>query len=131
RNTSGLVAPQGHIGAIEAGWTYKPAFAPAACNLYLDLRISPRMDPMEARRQLAEALAGIQADNPGLELDWEMILSIPAGHTDPRNWIVQSLMRAWEDREGRPHVPRLGTSGATDGAILRGRGIPTARLGMP
>lgn len=131
RNTSGLVAPQGHVGAVEAGWTNKPSFGPAACNLYVDLRISPRTDPMDARRQFAEALSRIQADNPGLELDWDMILSIPAGQTDPRNWIVQSLMRAWEDREGRPHVPRLGTSGATDAAILRGRGIPTARLGMP
>jgi acetylornithine deacetylase/succinyl-diaminopimelate desuccinylase-like protein len=131
RNTSGLVAPQGHVGAIEGGWTYKPSFAPAACNLYIDLRLSPRTDPMDAKRQFGAALARIQAKHPHLDLDWDMILSIPGGHTDPKNWIVQSLIRAWEFREGQPHVPRRGTSGATDAAILRGRGIPTARLGMP
>ncbi len=131
RNTSGLVAPQGSIGAIEGGWTYKPAFVPRVCNLYVDLRVSPRTDPMAVKHQLVEALRRIQAAHPGLELDWEMVLAIPGTHTDPQNWIVQSLMRAWEAREGRPHEARGGTSGATDAAILRGRGIPTARLGLP
>ncbi len=82
-------------------------------------------------RELGQALAEIQAAHPGLEVEHEMILSIPGTRTDPRNWIVQSLMRAWEHREGQPHTPITGTSGATDAAILRGRGIPTARLGLP
>src|SRR5919201_541081 len=86
---------------------------------------------MQVKRELGEALAEIAAAHPGLEVDHEMILSIPGTHTDPRSWIVQSLMRAWERREGRPHTPITGTSGATDAAILRGRGIATARLGLP
>jgi acetylornithine deacetylase/succinyl-diaminopimelate desuccinylase-like protein len=131
RNTSGLVAPQGSIGAIEGGWTYKPAFVPWACHLYVDLRLSPRTSPMDAKHQFGEAIARIRERNPGLDLDWEMILSIPGGHTNPHNWIIQSLMRAWEQLEGRPHEPARNTSGATDAAILRGRGIPTARLGLP
>jgi acetylornithine deacetylase/succinyl-diaminopimelate desuccinylase-like protein len=131
RNASGLVAPQGSIGAIEGGWPHKPAFVPSVCHLYVDLRISPRTDPLEAKRQFAEALARIRAEHPGLEVDFEMVLSIPGGHTDSQSWIVQSLMRAWECVEGKPHVPPRNTSGATDAAILRGRGIPTARLGLP
>ncbi|SRR5579884_689243 len=131
RHTSGLVAPQGSIGAIESGWTYKPAFVPAVCNLYVDIRVSPRAEPMQVKYEFGQALAQIQAANPGLELDWDMILSIPGTHTDPNNWIVQSLMRAWEFVEERPHEPHGNTSGATDAAILRGRGIPTARLGLP
>jgi acetylornithine deacetylase/succinyl-diaminopimelate desuccinylase-like protein len=131
RHTSGLVAPQGSIGAIQGGWPHKPAFVPAATDLYVDVRVSPRADPMQVKRELDEALRGMQLKHPGLEVDAEMILSIPGTHTDPRNWIVQSLMRAWERREARPHRPITNTSGATDAAILRGRGIPTARLGLP
>jgi acetylornithine deacetylase/succinyl-diaminopimelate desuccinylase-like protein len=130
RNTSGLVAPQGIVGAIEGGWPSKPSFIPATCTLYVDLRIGPRTDPRDARHQLGEALARIK-ERHDLDLSWEMILSIPGSHTDPTSWIVQSCMRGWEHLEGQPHVPTPGTSGATDANILRGRGVPTARIGLP
>jgi acetylornithine deacetylase/succinyl-diaminopimelate desuccinylase-like protein len=131
RHTSGLVEPQGSIGAIEGGWPHKPSFVPAACNLYVDLRLSPRTTPAEVRRELLEALRVIAAANPGLELNCEMILAIPGHATAPDNWIIESSIRAWEIVAQRPHEPRKRTSGATDAAILRGRGIPTARIGMP
>jgi acetylornithine deacetylase/succinyl-diaminopimelate desuccinylase-like protein len=131
RHTSGLVAPQGSIGAIRGGWTHKPAFVPAVTELYVDIRVSPRSDPLQVKRELGEALAEIRDKHPGLEVEHDMILSIPGTRTDPGNWIVQSLMRAWEHREDKPHTPITGTSGATDAAILRARGIPTARLGLP
>jgi acetylornithine deacetylase/succinyl-diaminopimelate desuccinylase-like protein len=131
RNTSGLVAPQGSINAIESGWTNKPAFIPARCDLYVDLRISPRTDPMEARRQIEKALADIRRTDPEFDLNCEMVLAIPGTSTDPNSWIVQSCIRAWEHVEKKQHTPRTGTSGATDANILRAWGIPTARLGMP
>ena len=69
KNTSGLVAPQGSINAIQAGWTHKPAFVPAACHFYVDLRISPRVSPTEAKRQFGEAIERIVKANPGLSVD--------------------------------------------------------------
>ncbi|HLY66123.1 MAG TPA: peptidase dimerization domain-containing protein [Chloroflexota bacterium] len=131
RHTSGLVAPQGSIGAIRGGWPYKPAFVPAACDLYVDIRLSPRATPAQVDYELGQGLAAIEAANPGLELDHQMIVSIPGTHTSPDSWVVQSLMRGWEGVEGRAHEPIVNTSGATDAAILRSRGVPTARLGLP
>lgn len=129
--TSGLVAPQGVIGAIEGGFTYKPTFVPAACHLYLDIRVSPRTDPMDVKRALEAELREIQGRLPDVETKCEMLLSIPGSHTPPENWIVRSLIRSWEAIEGRPHEPAAMSSGATDVAILRMWGIPTARLGVP
>jgi acetylornithine deacetylase/succinyl-diaminopimelate desuccinylase-like protein len=129
-NTSGLVAPQGSLGAIEGGWTYKPTFVPAACDLYLDLRISPRTSVDEVTHQLEAAVAEIGRRHPDIPLAWERLVAVPGTHTDPSSWIVQSCMRAWEAIEGRPHAPRANQSGATDANILRGHGIPTARVGM-
>jgi acetylornithine deacetylase/succinyl-diaminopimelate desuccinylase-like protein len=131
RHTDGLVAPQGAVGAVQGGWTYKPSMIPAACDLYVDLRISPRTSPEEARRELEAALGRIKAQHPGLEADCEMILAIPGAGTDPRNWIIQSCIRAWESVEGRSHQPFLETSGQTEAVILRRAGIPTARMGLP
>ena len=131
RHTDGLVAPQGAVGAIQGGWPYKPSMVPAACDIYLDLRISPRTPPEQAREEVEQALAGIRAANPGLEADCEMILAIPGFGTDPANWIIQSCIRGWEDTEGARHAPFLDTSGQTEAVILRRYGIPTARMGLP
>ena len=130
-NTSGLVAPQANIGAIRGGWTRTASLSPAACDLYVDLRISPRTTPPDARRQFAEAMRSIEAAHPDLRLSWDMVLAIPGTSTDPASWIVQSCGRAWEAVAGRPHETMVDTSGATDANILRQRGIPTARVGMP
>jgi acetylornithine deacetylase/succinyl-diaminopimelate desuccinylase-like protein len=130
QNTSGLVAPQGSIGAIQGGWTHKPTFVPAACDLYLDLRLSPRTSLASARQQFEAAVAGIRQRHPEIRLDWDVMVAVPGTHTDPGSWIVQSCQRGWETLEGRPHQPRGNQSGATDANILRGHGIPTARVGM-
>jgi acetylornithine deacetylase/succinyl-diaminopimelate desuccinylase-like protein len=130
-NTAGLLAPQGSIGAIEAGWPHKPAFVPAEAHLYIDLRINARTDPTDAKRQFGEAIARIREAHPDIALSWEMILAIPGSRTDPDNWIIKSTTRAWEAVEGRPHIAEGNKSGATDANILRQWGIPTARIGMP
>jgi hypothetical protein len=46
-------------------------------------------------------------------------------------WVCRSAIAAWEAAEGREHEVIRGNSGATDANILRGRGIPTVRIGMP
>jgi acetylornithine deacetylase/succinyl-diaminopimelate desuccinylase-like protein len=130
-NTSGLVAPQAQVGAIEGGWPRMPSFTPASCDLWMDVRISPRTSPAEVRRQFGQAIDRIRTANPSMTLETEMVLSIPGTITSPRNWIVQCAARAWELVEGRSHSPITETSGATDANILRSRGIPTARVGMP
>lgn len=129
RHTSGLVAPQGAVGAIEGGWTYKPAFSPAACDLYVDLRLSPRCPPMQAWRELEACLDRLRQD--GLRIDCDMIVAIPGATTDPESWIIRSCIHAWEAVEGKPHVAFRNTSGQTEAVILRRYGIPTARFGLP
>jgi acetylornithine deacetylase/succinyl-diaminopimelate desuccinylase-like protein len=131
RNTLGLLAPQGAVGAIEAGWPFKPEMVPAVCTIYADVRTNARTDPQDVKRQFGEAIAGIQRANPGLDLTWDMVLSVPGSHTDPDSWIVQSCMRAWQAVEKRDHEFARGLSGTTDGNVLRAWGIPTARLGLP
>jgi len=129
RHTSGLCQPQGAIGAIEGGWKYKPAFTPAACDLYVDLRITPRCTPMQAWRELEARLESLRAT--GLRIDCDLILAIPGEATDPENWIIRTCIASWEATEGRKHTPLLKTSGQTEAAILRRHGIPTARFGLP
>ncbi len=131
RNTSGYVSPQGSVGAIAGGWPHKPAFMPAICQVYVDLRVSPRTPPSAVKAEFSQAIDEIRRTHPHLDLGWEMILAIPGTTSDPESWVVQSAIRGWEAIEGKPHVPEGNKSGATDANILRAWGIPTARIGMP
>jgi acetylornithine deacetylase/succinyl-diaminopimelate desuccinylase-like protein len=131
RHTDGTVAPQGVVAAVEGGWPRMAAVTPAACRLWVDLRLSPRTTPMEAKREFTAALEKIRADLPGTEVTAEMVLAIPGTASDPRMWVSRSAIDAWEALEGREHQAISGNSGATDANILRSRGIPTVRIGMP
>jgi acetylornithine deacetylase/succinyl-diaminopimelate desuccinylase-like protein len=131
RHTDGLVSPQGSIGALRAGAGDLSAFVPETCELFVDLRVGPRSSPQEVRTELEAALAALRREHPDLDVTSEMTVAVDGTATPPDHWIVASLIRAWEAREGKPHQPATGTSGATDAAILRGHNIPTARIGPP
>ena len=131
RHTDGTVAPQGIVSSVQGGWPRMAAVTPAACTLRVDLRIGPDTTPMQAKREFTAAVETIRRKLPGLDVTAEMILAIPGTRTDPDSWIFRSAAGAWEAFEGRPHEAIRGNSGATDANILRGRGIPTVRVGMP
>lgn len=130
RHRTDTALPQGIIGSIAGGWERMLAVTPAACRIRLDVRLTPQTRPMQLKHELAEFVdrLGHELDAP-LRLD--LVNAIPGTSTDPQSWIVTETVRAWEASHGRPHVPVPDNSGATDANILRARGIPTARVGMP
>lgn len=130
RHRTATAAPQGIIGSVAGGWERMPSVTSAACRIRLDLRIAPGTTPLAAKRELAAYLRRLSAEL-GVELAVELVLAIPGTRTPPEDWVVRSTVRAWESVSGRPHEPIDGNSGATDANILRARGIPTARVGMP
>ncbi|WP_030263479.1 M20 family metallopeptidase [Streptomyces violens] len=130
-HTHGTVAPQGIVSSIRGGWPRMAAVTPAACTLRVDLRIAPETTPMQAKREFTAALDALGEKLPGPAATAEMILAIPGTRTDPDSWVHRSATAAWEALEGRAHEVVRGNSGATDANILRGRGIPTVRVGMP
>ncbi|MEV4014198.1 peptidase dimerization domain-containing protein [Nonomuraea angiospora] len=130
RHRTTTAAPQGIVGSIAGGWERMLAVTPAACRIRLDLRIAPGTTPLETKRELAAYVRQVSAEL-GTELAVEMVLAVPGTRTPPESWVVRSAVRAWESVNGRPHEPVDGNSGATDANILRARGIPTARVGMP
>ncbi|MEV6174061.1 deacylase [Streptomyces sp. NPDC051954] len=126
RHTAGTVAPQGIVSSVRGGWPRMAAVTPAACTLRVDLRIGPDTTPMQAKREFLAALDKLPGD-----VTAELVLAIPGTRTDPDSWICRTAMAGWEAFEGRAHEVIPGNSGATDANILRGRGIPTVRVGMP
>jgi acetylornithine deacetylase/succinyl-diaminopimelate desuccinylase-like protein len=126
----GLVAPQGVVAAIDAGWPHLVAFTPAVCRFHVDLRISPRTDPADAARAFTAEVARLAAEI-GADAACSNTVTIPGTATDTDAAIITSAIRCWESLEHRAHTPIAGLSGATDANILRAHGVPTARVGLP
>lgn len=127
---SGLVEPQGVVSWIEGGWARMPAFTPAECRFRFDLRLSPRTTEEEADAAVSAILED-SASRHDVELNCERIVLIPGTTTQPDNFVIETAIEAWEAVAGQTHEPMSRMSGATDANILRGHGVPTARIGLP
>lgn len=66
-----------------------------------------------------------------IKTNFRRIVAIPGTRTEPDQCIIQRAIRSWEAIEGKQHLAIEGLSGATDANILRGHGVPTARIGLP
>ncbi|WP_211262647.1 M20 family metallopeptidase [Nitriliruptor alkaliphilus] len=129
RHRSGEVAPQGSISAIDGGLVRMPAGVPASCRMRVDVRLAPGVSPLAARRGLADHLQAAGVD-PGV-VEVELALGIAGSRTPEDAPIIRDTVAAWEAVTGERRVAPLDQSGATDANILRNRGIPTARVGLP
>lgn len=131
RNSSGQVAPQGAVTAIRAGSGAKPAFNPATCEFWVDLRVSPRTSLAQVADQFDDVIGRLREDQPGVDIEVELVAGQSGTATDEESWVVRRLVRAWEALEGKPHQEGKPGSGVSDGGVLRRHGIPTARIGLP
>jgi acetylornithine deacetylase/succinyl-diaminopimelate desuccinylase-like protein len=131
RNSAGSLEPQLIVGSIDSHSARSLAFVPPRCRFGVDMRLSPHVSPLDARRQLEEMLRQRCLSGPETGVTVELCAAIPGTRTPPEHWIVRSTIAAWEAVTGKSMPRPTSLSGATDANILRGRGIPTARVGLP
>lgn len=126
----GTMRPQGVVSSVEGGLRHLAASTAAAVTLRLDVRLTTEQTPAGVTRE-ARAFLDRLGQELGTTLQVRQVAAIPATATDPAAPVVEATVAAWEAVAGEPHSPILGNSGATDANILRMRGVPTARVGMP
>lgn len=131
RHADDIVEPQGVVAAMRAGWWRMAATVPAAAKLRLDVRLAPGQSPLDAWREVDAALDDLRNDDDPIDVTTRLALAVPGSHTPPDHWIVTAAVTAWEQITGETHQPATATSGATDANILRNRGVPTVRVGLP
>lgn len=128
---SAQVRPEGWISAIRAGWPDKPAFPSAATEIYLDIRTNPDQTSDQLLAEIEPVLARARSSHREAEFEVAVIADCQASRTDPDSWIVQSCIRAWEERRGVPYPGPPPLAGQTDAAALAASGLPLARIGYP
>jgi len=122
----GKVVPKVSVNAIRSGVPYKITKAPSVCQVYVDVRITPKQDPRSVERELREVLdatavptsvepfvyrRGYEAENVE-----PLVERVEAGHA-----------RVFGDKPGRPVVPV--TSMWRDSNVFIEAGIPTVVYG--
>lgn len=131
QHRQGSLLPQGIVAAVHAGSLRTAAFVPTEATIRVDLRLNTSQSPLGAKRELEAELETLRQAHSGLDASVELVVGIPASVTDPDHWICRTAVDEWEKVTGQPHQPPIDTSGATDANILRNRGIPTVRVGLP
>ncbi|MDG4772464.1 hypothetical protein [Solwaraspora sp. WMMD792] len=121
------------IGAVRAGQPAKPDLLPGRLDLHLYLVTVPGDDPARIRDEVHAAVTAATAGTPlaGCPVSVDGQLVHPAAATAPDAPIARHACDAWTAAYGEQPPPVLGWTGSTDGVVLRGRGVPTVRLGPP
>lgn len=128
----GIIEPHLNIGAMEGGWPFKPSYASAICNLYLDLRVPPAMNPKESIDELEGELKKLAGEDPQLKYDIEVYASnVPATWTSPDHHFVQACLKAQELVLGKKQerFPLGQGTANNDSNIFRRHGIPAVKWG--
>lgn len=130
RHRHSTMTPQGVVSSISGGLERLAASTPAAVTLRLDLRLTTRQTPPSVVREVRAMLAGV-SESLGVEVSARQVAAIPASCTPPDSPVILAAVEAFETVSGATHQVIMDNSGATDANILRMRGVPTARVGMP
>ena len=87
------------------------AFVPPTCELFLDIRVSPRSSPAEVSAELEAMLAELRSRVPDLDVESEMTVGIDGGARRPtRGSSRRSSEPGRSARDGRTR-PRPGRAG--------------------
>ncbi|HWC23875.1 MAG TPA: hypothetical protein VG502_16385 [Flexivirga sp.] len=127
---TGTMRPQGVVSSVHGGFERLAASTTASVRVRMDIRMTPEQTAPSVVREVRTALAPLETQL-GACFTVRQIASVPASRTDPAAPVVRATVAAWEAVAGERHEPVLANSGATDANILRMRGVPTARVGMP
>jgi acetylornithine deacetylase/succinyl-diaminopimelate desuccinylase-like protein len=130
RHEHATMRPQGIVSSVAGGFDRLAAATPALVRLRLDVRLTTAQTPAGVTREVRAEVRRL-GERLGADLRVEQVAAIPASHTPPGSPIVRAAVSAWEAVAGERHEPIRANSGATDANILRMRGVPTARVGMP
>ena len=128
---AGQLANEIVIGAVRGGTAAKADLIPGLLEVFVYAILLPSEDPARVARDLETHLRGHVADtmpeHPSVDVD--VYASAPGGSTDPSSEIVRLANEAWLAHVGSDPAGVTRWTGATDGAVFRAAGIPTARIG--
>ncbi|MEW6265328.1 MAG: M20/M25/M40 family metallo-hydrolase [Thermodesulfobacteriota bacterium] len=122
------IKPPVNVSAIQGGWPWRLARSPGYCDLYLDLRIVPGQSPLEVKEEVGDLIKAFQAQDPKLNIDFEILVTDPPTIIAEDEPVVQAVKAAHEKVLGRPPGEHFDVP-VSDANHLNRYGIPTLTYG--
>jgi acetylornithine deacetylase len=110
-----------NVGAIQGGFGWRASRTPHRTDLFLDLRVPPRVPMAEARRK---ALAFARS----LRVDAEVYVSAPGSEIEESSPVVAAVAEAHSEVFGSPPESDV-VRWFSDASVLSRYGIPTLNYG--
>jgi acetylornithine deacetylase/succinyl-diaminopimelate desuccinylase-like protein len=120
------------VGAMEGGTPAKPSAVPAICNVYVDLRVAPQVDPQAALSELDEVVRGAIATTSGARYELHVFASnVPGALTPLEHPLVRATLAARNRVVGTPQErhPDSELAPGDDGKVFARCGIPYVKVG--
>ena len=117
-----------NVGCIRGGVPWRASRTPAETEVCLDVRVPPTMPMAEARRAVAEMVAGLQKRYPDYGIEFDTYVSCPGAEISSDHEIVQAVESAHRQVTGQP--PKRDTVlWSSDASVLSRYGIATLNYG--
>lgn len=131
RHPHPYMKPLVSVGAMHAGYPFKPSITPGYCNLYLHINIVPGQGILGVKRELEELIAAEREADPQLDASVDFYLVSNGYEIDIQHPLPQAVAAAHRDVFGtevtRPNPERYSVS--SDNSPLAEFGIPGITYG--
>lgn len=129
RNAIGDFVPKVNIAAIEGGWPWRGARTPDTCTIYVDVRTTPDVLPVEIYREVRGLIRSLIAQHACLEgTVVDIYVSAPGTSIPDNHELVETVVQAHTDQLGAP--PQIGNEiWYSDAGHMNRYGIPTVNYG--
>lgn len=129
RNVYDGMKPNVNVSAIRGGWPWRVARTPVFCDIFMDVRLSPKTTVRDLKEDLEAFLAGVKRAHPTLRSELEFYAAGPGTVVPKDAFVVGAISRAHQQVFGQ--APQVGgVNFYSDAAFLNRFDIPTVNYGL-
>ena len=117
-----------NVGCVRGGAPWRASRTPAETEVCLDVRVPPTMAMADARRAVAELIAGLQKRYPDYGIEFDTYVSCPGAEIDGEHAVVRAIEASHRQVTGKAPA-RDTVHWSSDASVLSRYGIPTLNYG--
>lgn len=117
-----------NVGCISAGYPWRVSRTPERADVFLDVRVPPRMPLADVRVSIKQFVLELRKRHPEYEIEYETFVSVPGAEIARDHALVQAVRSCHERVVGKP-AEYATVVWDSDASVLTRYGIATLNYG--